>query len=73
MGEVEVARFKHAHHLQAYGGLTVEGYGGLLQELHDEPLNGDGVYMQVAAVAETLQTVQEGVCTETGLGVERVV
>jgi len=41
--------------------------------LHDEPLNGDGVYMQVAAVAETLQTVQEGVCTETGLGVERVV
>ena len=64
--EVEVTRLEHAHHLDALGGLTVEGDGGGLYELGDEALEGDRVDGEDAAVDEVADTIEEGVHTEAG-------
>ena len=56
--EVEVTGFEHTHHLQAFGGFSVEGDGGLLDELLDESLQGADVEDEDAIVDEVAHTVQ---------------
>ena len=69
--EVEVAGFEHTHHLQAFGRFSVEGDGGLLDELLDESLQGADVEDEGAVVDEVAHTVQQCVDTVEGFRIER--
>ncbi len=69
IAEVEVARLEHAHNLQPYGRLAVERYAGSgkqpVQQV-DECLCRD---VQLAALRQCQQAVDERVCLEQRLAV----
>ena len=58
MREVEIAGFEHTHHLDALGGLSVEGDAGGLHELRHEALEGDDVDGERAVIHEVGDTVE---------------
>ena len=70
--EVQVTRFEHAHHLQALGGLTVEGNRRLLNQLADKPLQGVHGDVEHTVGHEAVQTVDERIGPEQRLLKQRV-
>ena len=70
--EVEVARFEHTHHLKAFGGFAMEGDGGLLDELLEEALEGDGVDNQGIALYQIVEAIEEGVHAEACFRFDRL-
>ena len=70
--EVEVARLQHAHDLKTFGGLTVEGDAGLLDDLRDQSLQGVLRHRQVATALQVVETVDQHIGTEQRLLEHRI-
>ena len=67
MVEVEVTRLEYAHDLNALSRFAVEGDRGGLHELGEEPLQGDDIHLEGAAVDEVGHAVKQGVHAEESL------
>ena len=67
MVEVDVSRFQNTHHLNTFDRFSVEGDAGGRNDLCDESLQGEGVYLERATSDEVTQTIQQGVHAEQTL------
>ena len=71
MLEIDVTRFQHTHHLDAFNRFAVEGNTGGRDNLRDQSLQSVGVDCQNAFSYEIAQTVQQGIYAEKTLLCQR--
>ena len=67
MVEIQITRLEYAHDLDALDGFSMERNGGLLHQLANESLHGNIRYLEVAALHQSIQSVDECIGPEKRL------